>query len=442
MSAATGRPQIMSTIITPHGAGAVPSHRAAVHSRYLRAGTVTLLLAETVAIAAFVGFWTLWIKWQTATPWISRVSGDFVSFYTAGELVLAGRAVEAYAPLSHYFQQLVLLHSNYDWGYLAFFYPPFFLFLCAALALLPYFPALCIWLGGTCLVYAGTLRALMPNGPGVQRLAFVLFLGYPALMANIGFGQNGFLSAGLFGGAAMWLERRPVLAGLCFGCLAYKPQLGIVVPLALAAAGRWRAFTAAAATVLALMIAATAVFGADIWPPFFAGMSEAKRNWMEPANPYYLRYWVTVYGALRLHGASLPIAYGAQLATAAIAFYALVTALRRRPPQSRNGAAEIAAIAACVPFCSPFMLEYDLVILAVPMAWILGQALRDGFRSGEPITLAAAYLAPALFKLAPSESPLRLVVIATSALLFATVLRRIVNPCASADTSDPTLNCG
>jgi hypothetical protein len=78
-----------------------------------------------------------------------------------------------------------------------------------------------------------------------------------------------------------------------------------------------------------------------------------------------------------------------------------------------------------VPFCSPFMLEYDLVILAVPMAWLLGEALRDGFRRGERAALVAAYLAPVLFKVSLFDNALRLGVIAAAALLFAAVLRRM-----------------
>ena len=50
------------------------------------------------------------------------------------------------------------------------------------------------------------------------------------------------------------------------------------------------------------------------------------------------------------------------------------------------------------------MLEYDLIILAVPMAWLLGEALRDGFRRGELAALVAAYLAPALFKVTASTT--------------------------------------
>ena len=258
----------------------------------------------------------------------------------------------------------------------------------------------------------------------------MLFLGYPAVMVNAGFGQNGFLSTALLGGAAVWLDRRPTLAGLCLGCLAYKPQLALIVPLALAVAGRWRCFAVASATVLAMAAAATLAFGADVWPAFIAAMAEARRNWMEPANPLYLQYFITVYGAIRLHGGPLVLAYAAQGLVTVAAACLLLYALLRRPPGARSGMAEGAAIAACVPFCSPFMLEYDLVILAVPMAWLLSEALRDGFRRGEIAALIGAYLAPALFKITLFDNAMKLGVIVAAALLFAAVLRRMTeNPC-------------
>ena len=133
---------------------------------------------------------------------------------------------------------------------------------------------------------------------------------------------------------------------------------------------------------------------------------------------------------MRLHGGSLALAYGAQAVVTVAAAFMLLRALLQRPPGTRSGKAEIAAIAACMPFCSPFMLEYDLIILAVPMAWLLGEALRDGFRRGELAALVAAYLAPALFKVSAFDNALKLGVIAAAALLFVMVLRRMTAPSA------------
>jgi alpha-1,2-mannosyltransferase len=417
----------MSTIDPAFRADITPPFQIKESGDRSRLGNTMLGLGEALALIAFVSFCIMWVQWQTAGPGISKVSGDFVSFWTAGQLALEGHAADAYREVPHFFKQFAL-HGDIGWGYLAFFYPPYFLLLCAGLALLPYLPALCLWLAATCALYAAALRALVPKSVrGGERL-WVLFLGYPAVMVNAGFGQNGFLSTALLGGAAIWLDRRPELAGLCFGFLAYKPQLGIIVPLALAVAGRWRCFAVAGVTVLAMAAAATLAFGTDIWPAFFADMSDAQRNWMEAFNPLYLKFWITVYGAVLLHNGLLLLAYAAQAIVSVTAAFMLVWALLHRPPDARSGRAEGAAIAACVPFCSPFMLEYDLVILAVPMIWLLGEALRDGFRRGEVVALAGAYLSPALFKFAPAESLWKLSVIFTAALLFVMVLRRMQHP--------------
>ncbi len=331
--------------------------------------------------------------------------------------------MDVYREQPHFLAQLAL-HGDPGWGYLAFFYPPFFLLLSAGFALLGYFPALCLWLATTCAGYIAALRALVPKRVRDGGPIWALFLGCPAVMINAGFGQNGFLSTALLGGAAVWLDRRPALAGVCLGCLAYKPQLGLIVPLALVVAGRWRCFAVAAATVAILAAVATLAFGTDIWPAFMADMAVARRDWLEPTNPQYLQYFATVYGAVRLHGGSLALAYGAQAVVSVAAAFLLVRALRQRAP-APSGGAEGAAIAACVPFCSPFMLEYDLVVLAVPMVWLLGEALRDGFRRGEAVALVGAFLTPVLFKVTPVDSALRLAVIAAAALLFAVVLRRM-----------------
>jgi hypothetical protein len=292
--------------------------------------------------------------------------------------------------------------------------------------LVGYFPALCLWLASTFAGYAVMLRGLLPRDMPERNSVWALFLGYPAVMFNAGFGQNGFLSTALLGGAAIWLDRQPALAGICLGCLSYKPQLGIIVPLALAAAGRWRCFAVAALTVLVLSGLATLAFGFDIWPAFITNMGVARQSWMEPENPLYHQFWITVFGAVRLHGGSLMMAYGAQTVVTLVAAGLLASVLLLRRPGARSGRAQGAAIAACVPFCSPFMLEYDLMVLAVPMAWLIGEGLRGGFRRGEIVVLCAAYLAPIMFKVTLFDDAIKLGVIVAAALLFAAVLRRMM----------------
>ena len=90
------------------------------------------------------------------------------------------------------------------------------------------------------------------------------------MFINLGHGHNGFLTAALIGAALVSLDRRPLLAGVLIGLIAYKPQLGILFPLVLAATGRWRSFAAAAATIAALALITTLAFGVSVWDAFLA----------------------------------------------------------------------------------------------------------------------------------------------------------------------------
>jgi hypothetical protein len=93
-------------------------------------------------------------------------------------------------------------------------------------------------------------------------------LGFGAVFVNLTHGHNGFLTAALFAGALANLETKPLLAVLLYGLLAYKPQFGVMIPLALAAGGYWRSFDAAAVTILLLVLTVTALFGVEVWTAF------------------------------------------------------------------------------------------------------------------------------------------------------------------------------
>jgi hypothetical protein len=341
------------------------------------------------------------------------VARDFASFWTAGRMALGGHAAEVYLPAAHLAAQQALYGAGIA-GYAAFFYPPVFLPLCAALALLPFGVAAILWVVASLLAYAVALRRLLPLPGGV-----VAALAYPAVFINAGFAQNGFVSAALFGFAAVWLERRPVCAGICLGALAYKPQLGVLVPVALAAAGRFRAFAAAGAMVLLLVAVSAAVFGIDTWQSFLADASEARR-WMQDGNVGFAKM-TSAFAAVRLFGGSIVAAYAVQFVVALGAIITLVAIARRRP----GGAAEISATAAATLLATPFSLHYDFVVLAVPLAWLLTQASRTAWRPWEKTVLAAVWLWPIVALLAAIAADIPLAPLAPAALLLL-MLRRVV----------------
>jgi arabinofuranan 3-O-arabinosyltransferase len=202
--------------------------------------------------------------------WIAAPGGgvpsDFVDVWAAGRLALAGHAAAAYDWTTHKLVEETAVGHPFD-GYYGWHYPPTFLFVAAALSQLPYASAYAVWVFGTFPAYLAAIRAIIGS-----RIGYLLAAAFPAVLANFVVGQNGFLTAGLIGGALTLLERRPLVAGVLIGLLTYKPHLGLLFPIALMAGGQWRAF-ATAAIVAALMAAASLLaFGSESWQAFFHWM--------------------------------------------------------------------------------------------------------------------------------------------------------------------------
>lgn len=344
---------------------------------------IAAVMGVFVAIAVV---WSLVAASGRLDPMGRPLGTDFISFYSASDLALGGRPADAYRIQQHQAAQQRLVGPIED--YYAFFYPPIYLLIMLPLALLPYFAALVIWLGGTGYAYWRAMRMLLG-----RHFSALAVLAFPALLVNAGHGQNGVLSAALFGFAAAWLDRRPIVAGVCIGMLAYKPHIALLAPVVLAAAGRWRSFLAAAATVLASALASLLVFGPETWMAFLAQAPLAAAALTD--ERIGSEKMVSVFAAVRWLGGTVPAAYALQ-ACVTVGIAVIVGLAARRA----SGPAAGAMLAAAAPLASPFVLDYDLAILAVPLAWVFVQA-RDGtgFLPWEKLVLAAAFALPLLSRI-------------------------------------------
>lgn len=313
--------------------------------------------------------------------WGRPLGTDFVSFWTAAVSIRTGHVGAVYDPAAHALAEQVLFAQARP-DFYAFFYPPVFALLCLPLAYLPYLAALAAWLAGGFAPLFCCLRRILP-----QSWAVLPALVFPAWLMNAGHGQNGFLSASLFG-LFMMCGRFPVLGGVCLGVLAFKPQLALAVPVALIAGRRWGALAAAAVTALALVGASFLVLGAAAWRGFIASAPLARealeQGLVDPAK------LVSVFSALRLLKVSVGFAYFVQALAGIGALAVLVAVARRRPGLYAEGA--MLAVATC--FCTPFLLDYDLAILALPLAFVMREACRTGWRPWEKAVLLAAYVLP------------------------------------------------
>jgi hypothetical protein len=158
----------------------------------------------------------IWLNW--ARP----VSHDFIAFWGAAKLAVAGSPALAYDPaILHKVQSSA---AEFGTGKsLPFGYMPGFLLLVLPFGLLSYPAAMTVWVCLTLVAYLIALKGLVPR-------AGLLALAFPPVLIDCVIGQNGFLTAALFFGGVALLERRPFVAGLLIGCLVIKPQLALLVP--------------------------------------------------------------------------------------------------------------------------------------------------------------------------------------------------------------------
>ena len=295
---------------------------------------------------------------------------DFVSFWAAGHLALGGYPSLAYDAHAHRAVEQTVAQMD---GLMPFSYPPPFLFFVSAFAWAPYSIAYLLWLSATCGLYWAATKYFTP-----PRFAFA----HPAAIVNAMIGQNGFLTSGLFLFGISRVAATPFTAGLILGVLVIKPQLGILIPVALLAGRQWRAIGGAAFSSLTLLVAAALVFGLDSYRGFFA-MTQQLAAFMA-ADRWDWAHQASIFGFFRFIGMPQPFALAAQ---AIVATTATVLTWRAWARQSEQRGAILAAATLLVP---PYVFTYDSLLLVLPFTILL----KDERRPWRPAILWLCMLAP------------------------------------------------
>lgn len=326
------------------------------------------------------GSWML-LSQDLLDPQGKPIGYDFLTFWSASQLSLGGEpaAVFDVGKLFAVEQATVPgIEKPFLWHY-----PPTFQLVILPLSLIPYVPSYLIWASLTLLAFVLVVRKLAP-APQTLWIA----LAFPGTYVNYLQGQNGFLTAALFGGAILCLEKRPIIAGILIGLLSYKPQLGLLIPLALIFGRHWIAFISAAVTTVLFALAATLAVGTDSWVAFWNNMPVVRLIVDQGLLPW--AEMPGLYTGLRLLGSSSMPAYAAHLVVALAAAVAVAWVWARKVPIP-------VAAAALVPgtlLVTPYSFNYDLTMLAVPIALLAWDGYRYGWLRGEREVLALVWLLP------------------------------------------------
>jgi hypothetical protein len=299
------------------------------------------------------------------------IANDFVDVYAAGRLTLDGAPAAAYDWPTHKQAEVRAVGHDFE-DYYGWHYPPTFLFVAAALATLPFFVAVLVWLVATLAAYVAAMAGIL------GRTGVFVALGFPAALWNVTAGQNGFLTAALIGGTLGSMERRPALAGVCLGLLTYKPQFGLLFPLVLIADRRWLTMAVAIAVAIGLAALSWLAFGSASWDAFVHWMPITSRVVLGEGHADWGRLQ-SLFGLVRSHGGSAQLAWTVQ-AIGSLTVAAGVTWLwRSRLPYDLKAA----ALACGALLATPYLYMYDLVVLAVAATFLIRYAIERGFLASE-----------------------------------------------------------
>ncbi len=356
-----------------------------------------------------------------------RVKGtDYIAFYVLGSLVLDGRTEALYDPDAHLAEgrrridpdlRLYMAYPNYG---------PQVALAFAPLAVLPFGWSLGVFLALTGLCYGVAVWLLWRESPALRqhgRLVAILAAASPLLLALVRYAQLSAVSLLLLSLAFVALNhRRAFTAGLAIGCLAFKPQLGLVIGVVLFAAREWRAITGAATAVLGQLIVGWLVAGSTGMMAYFRVL------WILTLNPALVQVYPSevhsVRGFFQLLIPSPAVVAGVSLTALVIVTVVAVRSWMSRGPLGlRWGLVVLLTVLG-----SPHLLTYDLVLLTIPLMLFADWALENSSHRLQPavsVLLVPLYLAPF------SSNLTRLIDVQLSILVMACLAWCVYSVCMS-----------
>jgi arabinofuranan 3-O-arabinosyltransferase len=320
--------------------------------------------------------------------WIFDANGlgiptDFVNVWSAGKLVLEGHPALAYDWDIQKQVQVAVLGQSYP-GNFAWHYPPPFLWVASLLALFPYAVAYIGWAAISLVPYLAVMRAIVGRPFGL-----LLGAAFPVVLINTLIGQNGFLTASLIGGTLYLMPTRPLLSGICLGLLSYKPQYGLLFPLVLIVASQWKVFITAGVVAVAMALGSWLAFGTESWQAFFHWMPMFSQAFLTEGRAPWGKMQ-SIFAVVRYFGGTEPLGWVLQWIMSGAVAVLLALMWRSRVSYPLKAA----ALAAGTLLITPYLFLYDLMVLAIPVAFLVRIGLTRGFERYElpALGLAAALL--------------------------------------------------
>lgn len=315
----------------------------------------SLVFIALMVVVAFV---------LTSRPDTLAMSVDFRVFWAAGKLALAGEplAVNDMARLAE-------VHATQVHQYMPWLYPPGYLVLVTPLGTMSFAMAFLVW---TVLSLALIVWALHGFVAGIGPL-WVLMALAPAYFPTVMLGQNSlFWMAGLMAAIAALRDGRWVLAGVFLGILTVKPQLGMMIPVALLAIGAWRTIFAATVTMVVLLVVPTLLYGVEYWPLLQANLEEHGERLAFSVGDILLM--VSPAFMLTFYGVENSLAWTLHWTVAAASVIAVFVLWRSDRAEFDT---KVAGLLCAMLLSAPYLWYYEGVLLAAVALFLIRGGVLD-----------------------------------------------------------------
>ncbi len=343
----------------------------------------SLVLIWVACAPASVTAWILYSRLFRHAP-----ASDFMVFHTAARAVLEGNLPLLFDGQAFTAQMTARFAGLLDvpLALLPWVYPPLFLLIMTPFGLLPFAAACAGFLLTGFAALAAALRLFVRSKAEWAMGLGILLISPPAAF-TVAVGQNAFLTTALMLGGFGLMRRAPVWAGVLLGVLTFKPQLWLLVPVALIAAREWRVFAAAAITASGFSLLSLAAFGIDPWLRWLslvAGQDPHFQAWVMAGR----MYGQSMFTEAAMLGASPSLASLVQDVSSVAAAAIVWVAFRR---DALPADLKVAVLLAATLIAAPHVSNYDALMLIVAGLLLLLRSLREGFLAGELIVLIVTF---------------------------------------------------
>ncbi len=186
----------------------------------------------------------------------------------------------------------------------------------------------------------------------------------------------------------MILDRSPLVAGILFGLLSFKPHFFILVLIAIIFGRYWKTMVSAIITTIALSLISVLAFGPGVWSAYINVMS-IPMHLLEIGSAAWSIMPTCFAGTLSL-GFGVRAAYLVQ----GLAMLMVLTGVAWVWMRKANLALRGSVLTLGLLLFTPYAFIYDLCLLALPLCWLWEEGHVRGRLPGELILLLFGWLMP------------------------------------------------